>query len=177
MQILKGKQKPCLRLTCKWCVPNDWILCNWSIPLPTESSLASLLAQRAELHMDMKNFNQAIHDGDSVCRLLPASPKVRRSHLLNAFQKSSATITRTRWVIVLWPYELCLVACHIQAPSGGVLSNGELGKTQRFFPFIPTLGFKLHWNAEILHTLSFCSFSRWYLIASCYYLTLYRIWF
>ncbi|XP_027012019.1 LON peptidase N-terminal domain and RING finger protein 2 isoform X1 [Tachysurus fulvidraco] len=39
------------------------------------SSIASLLAQRAELHMDMKNFNQAIQDADSICRLLPASPK------------------------------------------------------------------------------------------------------
>ncbi|KAI5090085.1 LON peptidase N-terminal domain and RING finger protein 2 [Silurus meridionalis] len=39
------------------------------------SSIARLLAQRAELNMDMKNFNQAIHDADSVCRLLPTSPK------------------------------------------------------------------------------------------------------
>ncbi|KAF5901406.1 LON peptidase N-terminal domain and RING finger protein 2, partial [Clarias magur] len=45
------------------------------------SSVASLLAQRAELHMDMKNFNQAIQDGDSVCRLVPASSK---AHYLKA---------------------------------------------------------------------------------------------
>lgn len=42
------------------------------------SSTSRLLAQRAELHMDMKNFTQAIQDADSVCRLLPASPKVRK---------------------------------------------------------------------------------------------------
>ncbi|KAM9454074.1 LON peptidase N-terminal domain and RING finger protein 2 isoform 2-T2 [Clarias gariepinus] len=45
------------------------------------SSVASLLARRAELHMDMKNFNQAIQDGDSVCRLVPASSK---AHYLRA---------------------------------------------------------------------------------------------
>ncbi|XP_017313456.1 LON peptidase N-terminal domain and RING finger protein 2 isoform X1 [Ictalurus punctatus] len=45
------------------------------------SSIASLRAQRAELQMDMKNFNQAIQDADSVCRLLPASPK---AHYLRA---------------------------------------------------------------------------------------------
>ncbi|TSK17847.1 LON peptidase N-terminal domain and RING finger protein 2 [Bagarius yarrelli] len=39
------------------------------------SSIASLLAQRAELHMDMEHFTHAIQDADRVLRLLPASPK------------------------------------------------------------------------------------------------------
>ncbi|XP_007259096.3 LON peptidase N-terminal domain and RING finger protein 2 [Astyanax mexicanus] len=38
-------------------------------------STSKLLAQRAELHMDMKNFSQAIQDGDSMCWLQPTSAK------------------------------------------------------------------------------------------------------
>uniref|UniRef100_A0A8B9KYB9 LON peptidase N-terminal domain and ring finger 2 n=1 Tax=Astyanax mexicanus TaxID=7994 RepID=A0A8B9KYB9_ASTMX len=46
---------------------------NKAVELPPSTS--KLLAQRAELHMDMKNFSQAIQDGDSMCRLQPTSAK------------------------------------------------------------------------------------------------------
>ncbi|XP_057184360.1 LON peptidase N-terminal domain and RING finger protein 2-like isoform X1 [Triplophysa rosa] len=37
--------------------------------------ICRLLARRAELHMEMKNFSQAIQDGDTICRLRPLWPK------------------------------------------------------------------------------------------------------
>ncbi|XP_051982823.1 LON peptidase N-terminal domain and RING finger protein 2 isoform X2 [Xyrauchen texanus] len=38
-------------------------------------SICWLLARRAELHLEMKNFSQAIHDGDAMCQLRPWWPK------------------------------------------------------------------------------------------------------
>ncbi|KAG7463621.1 hypothetical protein MATL_G00178560 [Megalops atlanticus] len=46
-----------------------------------------LLGQRAELHMDMKNYSQAVQDGDSVCRLKPLWPE---AHYLKAAALSKA---------------------------------------------------------------------------------------
>ncbi|KAK3530383.1 hypothetical protein QTP86_024419 [Hemibagrus guttatus] len=61
------------------------------------SSIASLLAQRADLHMDMNNVNQAIQDADSICRLLPASPKYKR-HLSTTSnsQTPNSTMAKTK---------------------------------------------------------------------------------
>lgn len=42
----------------------------------TVPSSGSLLCQRAELHMEMRNFNQAVQDANSVCRLKPLWTKV-----------------------------------------------------------------------------------------------------
>ncbi|XP_051558444.1 LON peptidase N-terminal domain and RING finger protein 2 isoform X2 [Myxocyprinus asiaticus] len=39
-------------------------------------SICRLLARRAELHMEMKNFSQAILDGDAMCQLRPRWPKI-----------------------------------------------------------------------------------------------------
>lgn len=148
MQILKGKWKPCLMVTCKWCIANDWI-CATALPPPSSpiaSSLASLLAQRAELHMDMKNFNQAIQDGDSVCRLLPASPKVRRSLLStskNPPPRSHACVGH--YSVTLWALFSCL-------PH----SNNKLS---RCFSFIPTLVFNLNWNTTHITFLFLLFFS------------------
>ncbi|KAA0722282.1 RING finger protein 2 Neuroblastoma apoptosis-related protease [Triplophysa tibetana] len=41
-----------------------------------EPFICRLLARRAELHMEMKNFGQAIQDGDTICRLRPLWPKI-----------------------------------------------------------------------------------------------------
>lgn len=40
----------------------------------------SLIAQRAELCTSMKNYQQALHDADVLCRNKPHWPAVRRLH-------------------------------------------------------------------------------------------------
>ncbi|KAJ8409877.1 hypothetical protein AAFF_G00209180 [Aldrovandia affinis] len=52
-----------------------------------------LIGQRAELHIDMKNFNQALQDGDSMCQLRPLWPKahyVKATALREAGRKEEA---------------------------------------------------------------------------------------
>ncbi|KAL6481533.1 hypothetical protein MHYP_G00096130 [Metynnis hypsauchen] len=56
-------------------------------------SMYKLLAQRAELHMDMKNFSHAIQDGDSMCRLWPISAKahyIKAKAFCSAVRKEEA---------------------------------------------------------------------------------------
>lgn len=62
----------------KWpCRPLPW-LCSLSPPLrSTVPSSGRLLCQRAELHMDMRNFSLAVQDASSLCRLKPHWTKVR----------------------------------------------------------------------------------------------------
>ncbi|XP_066517577.1 LON peptidase N-terminal domain and RING finger protein 2 [Hoplias malabaricus] len=48
---------------------------KYNIALELAPSTCKLLSQRAELHMDLKNFSQAVQDGDSLCRLKPLSAK------------------------------------------------------------------------------------------------------
>lgn len=44
-------------------------------------SSGRLLCQRAELHMDMRNFSLAVQDANSLCRMKPFWKKVRQSEL------------------------------------------------------------------------------------------------
>ncbi|XP_041728592.2 LON peptidase N-terminal domain and RING finger protein 2-like isoform X1 [Coregonus clupeaformis] len=50
-------------------------------------SMCRLLGRRAELHMEMNNFRQAIQDGDTMCRLTPLSPK---AHYVKALALNKA---------------------------------------------------------------------------------------
>uniref|UniRef100_A0A8K9V7L7 LON peptidase N-terminal domain and RING finger protein 2 n=1 Tax=Oncorhynchus mykiss TaxID=8022 RepID=A0A8K9V7L7_ONCMY len=49
--------------------------------------MCGLLARRAELHMAMNNFRQALQDGDAMCRLTPLSPK---AHYVKALALNKA---------------------------------------------------------------------------------------
>ncbi|XP_015219610.2 LON peptidase N-terminal domain and RING finger protein 2 isoform X1 [Lepisosteus oculatus] len=60
-----------------------------------------LLGQRAELHMEMKNYNQAIQDGDSTCRLRPLWPKAH-------FLKAAALAKAGRTEEALQEYFFCV---------------------------------------------------------------------
>ncbi|XP_059408367.1 LON peptidase N-terminal domain and RING finger protein 2 isoform X2 [Carassius carassius] len=48
---------------------------KFNTAIELESCECRLLARRAELFMEMKNFGQAIKDGDAMCRLRPLWPK------------------------------------------------------------------------------------------------------
>ncbi|XP_031680146.1 LON peptidase N-terminal domain and RING finger protein 2 isoform X2 [Oncorhynchus kisutch] len=50
-------------------------------------SMCRLLGRRAELHMEMSNFRQALQDGDAMCRLTPLSPK---AHYVKALALNKA---------------------------------------------------------------------------------------
>uniref|UniRef100_A0A4W5MZG4 Si:ch1073-440b2.1 n=1 Tax=Hucho hucho TaxID=62062 RepID=A0A4W5MZG4_9TELE len=50
-------------------------------------SMCRLLGRRAELHMEMNNFRQAVQDGDAMCRLTPLSPK---AHYVKALALNKA---------------------------------------------------------------------------------------
>ncbi|KAK6309875.1 hypothetical protein J4Q44_G00197560 [Coregonus suidteri] len=50
-------------------------------------SIGRLLGQRAELHMDSRNYSQAIQDAESMCRLKPLWPK---AHYIKASALSKA---------------------------------------------------------------------------------------
>ncbi|XP_071243339.1 LON peptidase N-terminal domain and RING finger protein 2-like isoform X3 [Salvelinus alpinus] len=50
-------------------------------------SMCGLLGRRAELHMEMNNFRQALQDGDAMCRLTPLSPK---AHYVKALALNKA---------------------------------------------------------------------------------------
>ncbi|XP_029596532.1 LON peptidase N-terminal domain and RING finger protein 2 [Salmo trutta] len=50
-------------------------------------SMCGLLGRRAELHMEMRNFRQAVQDGDAMCRLTPLSPK---AHYVKALALNKA---------------------------------------------------------------------------------------
>ncbi|XP_014894369.1 LON peptidase N-terminal domain and RING finger protein 2 [Poecilia latipinna] len=64
-------------------------------------SSGRLLCQRAELHMEMRNFNQAVQDANSLCRLKPLWTK---AHCLKATALSKAD----RNDEALQEYFLCL---------------------------------------------------------------------
>ncbi|MED6273902.1 hypothetical protein CHARACLAT_010979 [Characodon lateralis] len=64
-------------------------------------SSGSLLCQRAELHMEMRNFSQAVQDANSLCRLKPLWTK---AHCLKATALSKAD----RNDEALQEYFLCL---------------------------------------------------------------------
>nr|XP_046176120.1 LON peptidase N-terminal domain and RING finger protein 2-like isoform X2 [Oncorhynchus gorbuscha] len=49
--------------------------------------MCRLLGRRAELHMEMSNFRQALQDGDAMCRLTPLSPK---AHYVKALALNKA---------------------------------------------------------------------------------------
>ncbi|XP_038835857.1 LON peptidase N-terminal domain and RING finger protein 2-like [Salvelinus namaycush] len=49
--------------------------------------MCRLLGRRAELHMEMSNFRQAVQDGDAMCRLTPLSPK---AHYVKALALNKA---------------------------------------------------------------------------------------
>ncbi|XP_064874895.1 LON peptidase N-terminal domain and RING finger protein 2-like [Oncorhynchus nerka] len=49
--------------------------------------MCGLLGRRAELHMAMNNFRQALQDGDAMCRLTPLSPK---AHYVKALALNKA---------------------------------------------------------------------------------------
>lgn len=56
------------------CSLTPWrVLSLWS----TVPSTGGLLCQRAELHMEMKNFSLAVQDASSLCRMKPFWTKVR----------------------------------------------------------------------------------------------------
>ncbi|XP_062866625.1 LON peptidase N-terminal domain and RING finger protein 2 isoform X2 [Trichomycterus rosablanca] len=55
--------------------------------------ISRLIAQRAELLMDMKDFNQAIQDGDRLCRLLTSSPKIL-SEMFSSIFENDGLVTR-----------------------------------------------------------------------------------
>ncbi|XP_045554890.1 LON peptidase N-terminal domain and RING finger protein 2 [Salmo salar] len=50
-------------------------------------SMCRLLGRRAELHMEMSNFRQAVQDGEAMCRLTPLSPK---AHYVKALALNKA---------------------------------------------------------------------------------------
>nr|XP_023997123.1 LON peptidase N-terminal domain and RING finger protein 2-like isoform X2 [Salvelinus alpinus] len=50
-------------------------------------SMCRLLGRRAELHMEMNSFRQALQDGDAMCRLTPLSPK---AHYVKALALNKA---------------------------------------------------------------------------------------
>ncbi|XP_036396835.1 LON peptidase N-terminal domain and RING finger protein 2-like [Megalops cyprinoides] len=60
-----------------------------------------LMSQRAELHMHMKNFTQALLDGDSMCRLDPLWPKAH-------YMKATALSKVGRKEEALQEYLLCV---------------------------------------------------------------------
>ncbi|KAG7467274.1 hypothetical protein MATL_G00151520 [Megalops atlanticus] len=60
-----------------------------------------LMSQRAELHMHMKNFTQALLDGDSMCRLDPLWPKAH-------YMKATALSKVGRKEEALQEYLLCM---------------------------------------------------------------------
>eukprot|EP00063_Salmo_salar_P032447 XP_014007282.1 PREDICTED: LON peptidase N-terminal domain and RING finger protein 2-like [Salmo salar] len=49
--------------------------------------MCRLLGRRAELHMEMSNFRQAVQDGEAMCRLTPLSPK---AHYVKALALNKA---------------------------------------------------------------------------------------
>lgn len=60
---------------------------KFNTAIDQEPSIGRLLAQRAELCMEMKNFSQAIKDGDTMCQLRPLWP---RAHYIKATALRSA---------------------------------------------------------------------------------------
>ncbi|XP_017285667.1 LON peptidase N-terminal domain and RING finger protein 2 [Kryptolebias marmoratus] len=60
---------------------------KYSAAVDLVPSSGSLLCQRAELHMEMRNFSQAVQDASSLCRLKPLWTK---AHCLKATALSNA---------------------------------------------------------------------------------------
>ncbi|XP_061082254.1 LON peptidase N-terminal domain and RING finger protein 2-like isoform X2 [Conger conger] len=65
----------------------------------------SLIGQRAELHIEMKNFTQAIQDGDSMCRLRPLWPKAHctKAAALTAAGLKEEALQEYLLCVALWP--------------------------------------------------------------------------
>ncbi|KAJ8349926.1 hypothetical protein SKAU_G00250560 [Synaphobranchus kaupii] len=64
-----------------------------------------LIGRRAELHIDMKNFTQAIHDGDSMCRLRPLWPKAHgvKAAAMTAAGLKEEALQEYLLCVALWP--------------------------------------------------------------------------
>ncbi|XP_035250088.1 LON peptidase N-terminal domain and RING finger protein 2-like [Anguilla anguilla] len=64
-----------------------------------------LIGRRAELHVAMKNFTQAIQDGDSVCQLQPLWPKGRcvKAAALRAAGLKVEALQEYLLCVALWP--------------------------------------------------------------------------
>ncbi|XP_051259937.1 LON peptidase N-terminal domain and RING finger protein 2 [Dicentrarchus labrax] len=71
-----------------WKTPNlSDALEKYSAAVDLVPSSGRLLCQRAELHMEMRNFSQAVQDTNSLCRMKPLWPK---AHCLKATALSKA---------------------------------------------------------------------------------------
>lgn len=66
------------------------------------SCKCSLIAQRAELCTSMKNYQQALHDADVLCRNKPHWPAVRCLHIIKSKMKTACS-----WGFSLWWGQSC----------------------------------------------------------------------
>ncbi|XP_045062398.1 LON peptidase N-terminal domain and RING finger protein 2-like [Coregonus clupeaformis] len=97
-------------------------------------SIGRLLGQRAELHMDSRNYSQAIQDAESMCRLKPLWPK---AHYIKASALSKANCNDE----ALKEYFMCVALkpdwTTVKLEAQKVLSELCLRRTVSPLPYIP----------------------------------------